>query len=94
MEFITMTPEEFADLLKQLSEIKLELVNLKKKTALSDIWLDNQDVCQQLKISKRLLQSWRDDGRIEFAQHNAKIWYRASEINSFLEANIVKKFKK
>jgi len=92
MNFISMTPDEFAELLKQFKEIKQQLADLKKGSALSELWLDNQDVCVQLKISKRLLQSWRDEGKIEFSQHNAKIWYRASDINAFLEANINKKF--
>ena len=94
MDFISIKPAEFEALLKELQEIKNEIANSKKKTALSDLYLDNQDLCLQLKISKRLLQSWRDEGKIPFIQHQAKIWYRASDVLAFLESNYNKKFSK
>ena len=38
-------------------------------------WMDNQDVCQILRISKRTLQVYREKGLIPFARIKHKIFY-------------------
>ena len=43
-------------------------------------WLDNQDVCQILNISKRTLQTYRDNGTLPFSQINHKMFYRAEDV--------------
>jgi len=54
---------------------------------LDERWLDNQQVCDLLIISKRLLQSYRDEKKIPFSQINHKIYYKASDIQKFLKKN-------
>lgn len=39
-------------------------------------WLDNQDVCEILSISKRTLQTYRDNGTLAFTQIGHKMFYR------------------
>ena len=96
MEYITLKPEEAAEIIKQLAEIKTELKENKKKNALTETWWDIQDVCQTLHISKRLLQSWRSESppRIPFSQYQNKIWFKASDVEAFLESNYIKGRKK
>ena len=92
MDLITLKPTEFNELLKQLAEIKSEIQESKKKNSLDDQWLDIQDVCLLLKISKRLLQQWRSTTppRIPFAQFQNKIWFKASDVQAFLEENYIR----
>jgi len=52
---------------------------------LEDRWLDIQDVCELLHISKRTLQSYRDKGILPFSQVGAKIYYKANDIQKHLE---------
>ncbi len=47
-------------------------------------WFDNQDVCYQLNISMRTLQSYRDRGLIGFSQIGQKIYYRSEDIENFI----------
>lgn len=47
-------------------------------------WLDNQQVCQLLNISKRTLQTLRSNGSLSYTQINHKIYYRAEDVRSFL----------
>lgn len=47
-------------------------------------WLDNQQVCQLLNISKRTLQTLRGNGSLSYTQINHKIYYRAEDVQSFL----------
>ena len=43
-------------------------------------WLDNQDVCQQLNISPRTLQTLRDNGTLAYSQINHKVFYRPEDV--------------
>jgi len=43
-------------------------------------WLDNQDVCLILNISKRTLQTYRDNGTVAYCQINHKIYYKPDDI--------------
>lgn len=85
MQVITIESEAFQNLVAQISEIKEKLNNQQEATPLSENWLDNQDVCQLLHISKRTLQHYRDNGLLPFSQIGAKIYYKASDIEDFLQ---------
>jgi len=47
-------------------------------------WLDNQDVCQMLNISKRTLQTYRDNGTLPYSQINHKMYYKPKDIERVL----------
>ena len=87
MHVITIESEAFQKLVEKLDAISIRLNNHKETTPLSDVWMDNQDVCSLLHISKRTLQSYRDSGKIPFSQIGAKIYYKAKDIEDFLESN-------
>lgn len=53
-------------------------------------WLSSEEICHLLMISKRTLQSYRDNGTIPFAQIGRKIYYKASDIDEYLEAHYIK----
>ncbi len=52
------------------------------------VWLDNQEFCQLLKISKRTSQSYRDQGLVPFSQVGSKVYYRLSDVHAMLEQHI------
>ena len=45
-------------------------------------------------ISKRTAQTWRDEGKISFSQIGNKIYYRMSDVQTLLNKNYNKAFKK
>lgn len=47
-------------------------------------WLDNGEVCRLLNISKRTLQTYRDNGILPYSQINHKIFYKSSDIEMLL----------
>jgi len=55
--------------------------------SLKDTWLDIQEVCFLLKISKRTLQTYRDKGILPYSQVNGKIYFKAADIQKHLEKN-------
>lgn len=48
-------------------------------------WLTNNEALQVLRVSKRTLQKYRDDGWISYSQISGKLYYKLSEINNMLE---------
>jgi len=52
---------------------------------IEELWWDNEQLCTYLNISTRTLQSYRDNGAIEFSQYGSKIWCRYQDVQEFLE---------
>ena len=90
MNVITIESEAFQQIVKSLEAIKEKLNKEKGTTPLQEVWMDNQDVCELLHISKRTLQHYRDSGKLPFSQIGAKIYYKASDIDTFLQSNYSK----
>ena len=95
METIDNNMEEFYKrLAEKLDNIINKLDSRLNTKQLSEIWLDIQDACQLLKISKRTLQSYRDKGILPFSQYGGKIYFRANDIEDHLKRNYNKGFNK
>jgi hypothetical protein len=54
-------------------------------------WLDNQEVCEILNVSKRTLQTYRDNDRLPFTQIDRKMYYKPADVEALL--NSVKRNK-
>ena len=53
-------------------------------------WLDNQDVCLILNISKRTLQTYRDNGTLPYSQVNHKMYYKPDDIERVMSKLLTK----
>ena len=49
-------------------------------------WLDNQEVCLMMKITKRTLQTYKDKGLLPYSKLNRKNYYKLSDVRALLEA--------
>lgn len=49
-----------------------------------EILLDNQDLCFQLKVSKRSLQRYRSEGKLRYKQIEQKTYYYKSDVEDFI----------
>ncbi|HNQ67814.1 MAG TPA: helix-turn-helix domain-containing protein [Bacteroidales bacterium] len=89
MNVITIESEAFKQIMDKLQSLEDRFIKLKidAQTPLSERWLDNQDIMLLLKISKRTLQTYRDERRIPFSQVGAKIYYKSSDVEKFLKKN-------
>jgi len=93
MEVITIETKAFQQIIDSISEIKEIIAGGKgNRKILSDSWLDIQETCLLLKISKRTLQSYRDNGILSFSQIAGKIYFRATDIEEHLQKHYVKAF--
>lgn len=89
MEIINVDKAVFEEIETRFQNFKEKVISLcykHRSKSMSD-WLDNQDACLMLNISPRTLQSYRDMGKISFSQINHKIYYKASDIEKFLQSN-------
>lgn len=48
-------------------------------------WLDNEDVCEILNVSKRTLQYYRDSGMIAFTQINYKVFCQPQDVQALID---------
>jgi hypothetical protein len=84
---------ELIDLVLKLSQdlqqIKFQLQQFQKSRLerFTEAWIDGQDVMQTLHVSKRTLQSLRDEGTLPFSRINGKFYYKLSDIEQLLESN-------
>ena len=85
MEAMILSSEQFDKLVSQIKILNERVEKINKKDPLEDRWLDIQDVCELLHVSKRTLQSYRDKGILPFSQIGVKIYYKASDIQKHLE---------
>jgi hypothetical protein len=49
-------------------------------------WLDGQDVCLLCGISKRTLQTYRDNGILPFSQIGHKIYYKPEDVKRAMKS--------
>ena len=83
-------------LMNDVKEVKAHLQNLKQTRAekFKECWIDGQDVMLALKISKRTLQSLRDNGTLPFSRIKGKFYYKVSDLEALLENNYSGNIKK
>jgi len=51
-------------------------------------WLDNDEVCKILKISKRTLQTLRDNGTLAYSQISHKTYYKQEDVQSVIDMSM------
>jgi len=92
MENVTVSSDVVTRLIRALEKIDARLETKTKEQPLSEIWLDVSETCQVLKISKRTLQNYRDNGVLPFSQISGKIYFKAADIEEHLNSHIVESF--
>ena len=86
MEVIVISKEKFEEMVgkfNRLSDRVNEIIGKREEGKLNR-WMDNQDVCQQLRISPRTLQTLRDNGTLAYSQIGHKIFYKPEDVQSIV----------
>ncbi len=69
---------------RKLSEFADAITGLCEPAGIEKRWLDNQDVCRLLNVSKRTLQNLRSAGKIPFSMVGNKCFYKAEDIDAII----------
>jgi hypothetical protein len=71
--------------MEQLSDKIENTVRTPKSKFGGEQYLTNKEVIRLLKISQRLLQNYRTEGKVPFYRVGGKVLYRTNDIELFLE---------
>jgi len=92
MEVITMSSDAYNALMKKIDSIADAVSKAKfNDQPLAERWLDVQETCFALKISKRTLQAYRDNKVLPYSQISGKIYFKATDIQEHLDKHYNKK---
>ena len=84
MEIIVIEKRTFEQMIQSFESFVNQVRNLCGNNRNNEKWLDNEAACRLLHISKRTLQSYRDNGTIPFSQIEHKCYYKASDIEQII----------
>ena len=86
------TPHQI-QVLVMFSEIGQHLLRIEEKlnqlNPAKPVWLDTPEVCNQLHISKRTLESYREKGYLAFSRIGGKVFYSQADIDDTLNHHLV-----
>lgn len=83
----------FFSSLDRLSGLMEKLFTDRCPTLNSESFYTDRELSQKLKVSRRSLQDYRNQGRIPYIQLGGKILYRSSDIEKILEDGYRKALK-
>ena len=88
MEIISIEKKTFEELVLRLGQFvkRMDSINRQRGGRRMSDWMDNQDVCQALKISPRTLRTLRDSGRLPHSKINNRIYYRSEDVERVLQS--------
>lgn len=84
---VIISKEAFQTLLDKIDKLNDKLDDHQAKLKLKEDWVDLQEACVLLKISKRTLQYYRQIGAIPFSQINGKYFFKLADIQKTLDDN-------
>ncbi len=90
MEIVCIDVHTWELLKRQISRLTSDASALKAVycTNPRDGWMDSADVCRALGISKRTLQTWRNNEKIPYAMLGGKVYFKEKDIYSLLQTEI------
>ena len=84
-EVVTIEKRTFSYVCESFTEFAKRIESLcSSHTQKVENWLDSQEVCLLLGLSKRTLQYYRSSGRLAYSQIGSKIYYKSSDIERII----------
>ena len=82
MEIVSIEKKTFEMMLASFNALSEKVAALRRKSdgGRLERWLTGEEVCGQLRISPRTLQTLRDNGTLAYSQINHKIYYRPDDV--------------
>ena len=82
MDILIIQKEAFEEMAAKFSRFTERVDALLEKQGGKSLngWMDNQEVCRQLNVSPRTLQTLRDNGTLAYSQINHKVFYKPEDV--------------
>ena len=86
MDIVIIERKTFDLLLESVKALgkKVDLLMEKSKDRGLAKWMDSEDVCKALNLSKRSLQNLRDKDLLPCTQIGRKFYYKPSDVENFI----------
>ena len=94
MEVITIQSDAFQQIISKLDSLEANVKHIARQQPLSEPWLDIAETCSLLNVSKRTLQTYRDNGTLSFSKIGGKIYFNATDVEEHLKKHYKKAFRK
>lgn len=91
MDITAIESRTFEQMKERFKDFSQQVKNLCGENYDKEKWLGNDDVCSLLQISKRTLQSYRDNGVLPYSKIGRKCYYRVSDIENLISQSQIKK---
>ena len=79
--------------LEHLSSLMEDFFKERKPMLNGESFYTDEEVAEKLKISRRTMQDYRNEGRISYIKIGGKVLYRSSDIEKALEDGYCKSFR-
>ncbi len=86
MKIINIDAQTFEEMIEKFNAFTRKVDSIcdrHRDKGLQD-WIDNQDVCTILNISKRSLQTYRDNGTLPYTQIGHKMYYKPEDVEKIM----------
>lgn len=86
MKIISIEAQAFETMMEKFNVFvrKVDSICQKHGDKALQKWMDNQDVCTILNISKRSLQTYRDNGTLPYTQIGHKMYYKPEDVKQIM----------
>lgn len=93
MEIVSIEARTFEAMMSRFQAMTQTVAALRKRSESKELkeWLDSQDVCEILGITKRTVQTLRETGKLDFTMIAHKVYYRREDVKKFLDASLTRK---
>ena len=91
MDIVAIESKTFEQIKQRFEDFTRQIKNLCGDNQDKEKWLGNDDVCGLLQISKRTLQSYRDNGILPYSQIGRKCYYSVSDIEKLISESEINK---
>ncbi len=93
MEIISIEARTYEAMMERFQATVRKVAALRKYSESKELkeWLDSQDVCEILGVTKRTVQTLRETGKLGFTMIAHKEYYRREDVKKFLDASVTRK---
>lgn len=91
MDITAIESRTFEQMKGRFEDFSRQVNNLCGDSQDKEKWLGNDVVCSLLQVSKRTLQSYRDNSILPYSQIGRKYYYRVSDIENLINQSQIKK---
>ena len=87
MEIVMIEKRAFMDFMASVEAFFDGMADISRRLTNKEVseWVDTADVCRELKLSKRTVQTLRSTGKLPYTRFNHKTYYKLEDVMKVLE---------